>query len=147
VTKQVCNRAGQVDCNNDDYFHPAPRAGHYLRTHWNVGSPLNRFIEGCLSTGGEFKSGSLSLSYLVTTPVVHAIPPNCRGRLFAISDADASETSPLSGTLLACWRANGVVVGCGGLVLDEQGEVPLDADSVQLYGVGIRPIEYVFSIV
>lgn len=32
------------DCGSDDYFHPSPAAGSYLATHWNVGSPLNRFL-------------------------------------------------------------------------------------------------------
>lgn len=33
------------DCGADDYFHPAPAAESHLATHWNVGSPLNRWID------------------------------------------------------------------------------------------------------
>ncbi|MBI4448165.1 hypothetical protein HY643_04235, partial [Candidatus Woesearchaeota archaeon] len=33
------------DCNNDDYFNPKPESGAYLATHWNLGSPLNRYFK------------------------------------------------------------------------------------------------------
>ena len=36
VTRQVCTRNGQVDCNNNDYFHPNPPANSYLANKWNV---------------------------------------------------------------------------------------------------------------
>lgn len=35
----------RFDCNNDDYFNPKPEPGSYLAAHWNLGSPLNRYIK------------------------------------------------------------------------------------------------------
>ena len=34
----------EFDCNFDDYFDTAPEPGEYLDSHWNLGSPLNRFV-------------------------------------------------------------------------------------------------------
>ena len=33
------------DCRWDTYFDAAPEPGEWLESHWNLGSPLNRFIE------------------------------------------------------------------------------------------------------
>ncbi len=43
-TVMHCAGSVQFDCGGDDYFDPAPEAGEYLSSHWNLGSPLNRFI-------------------------------------------------------------------------------------------------------
>ena len=34
----------RFDCDFDDYFDSAPEPGEYSDSHWNLGSPLNRFI-------------------------------------------------------------------------------------------------------
>jgi hypothetical protein len=40
-----CNDRIHFDCGNDDYFDASPEAGEYLAGHWNLGSPLNNFID------------------------------------------------------------------------------------------------------
>ena len=39
-----CPEVPRFDCGYDDYFDAAPEPGEYLAGHWNLGSPLNRFI-------------------------------------------------------------------------------------------------------
>ena len=39
-----CQGQARFDCGHDDYFDSAPEPGEYLASHWNVGSPLNRFL-------------------------------------------------------------------------------------------------------
>jgi hypothetical protein len=40
-----CAGRQRFDCGFDDYFDSAPEPGEYLATHWNLGSPLNLFID------------------------------------------------------------------------------------------------------
>lgn len=39
-----CTDRVVFDCGFDSYFDSAPEPGEWLETHWNMGSPLNRFI-------------------------------------------------------------------------------------------------------
>lgn len=43
-TIERCTGRLRFDCGNDDYFDADPEPGEYLASHWNIGSPLNRFI-------------------------------------------------------------------------------------------------------
>src|SRR5205823_2297949 len=57
------------DCNHDDYFNPAPIKGTYLAIHWNIGSPLNRFVAGCTYATGvlDASAGDAEGSSLLAT--------------------------------------------------------------------------------
>ena len=40
----LCPLWTTFDCKGDDYFHPAPPAGSWLATHWNLGHADNLFL-------------------------------------------------------------------------------------------------------
>jgi len=42
--EERCGSPEAFDCGYDDYFDAAPEPGEYLASHWNLGSPLNRFV-------------------------------------------------------------------------------------------------------
>ena len=66
----------RYDCGADSYFHPSPATGSYLDTHWNVGSPDNRWLvvrdlgwddQGVPDTTPPTAPGSPSVSAVTTT--------------------------------------------------------------------------------
>jgi Bacterial pre-peptidase C-terminal domain/Metallo-peptidase family M12B Reprolysin-like len=44
-TVQLCTDRLYFDCGHDSYFDVDPEPGDYLASNWNMGSPVNRFIE------------------------------------------------------------------------------------------------------
>lgn len=106
----VCSRL-HFDCNHNDYFNPNPGKKNYLASHWNLGSPLNRFFAGCTYKTGVLQAGALGVDVDDAlaqagadepgiTAVTHKIPKRCRGHSFAISGmhpSSPSEVHPVIG--------------------------------------------------
>jgi hypothetical protein len=95
-TNNVCSRM-QFDCNKNDYFNPKPPKGSYLAAQWNLGSPLNRFFQGCLYRTGHLtgaggpEAGSLvadqAREFGDLTLAKFSIKTACRGDIYALSGA------------------------------------------------------------
>lgn len=84
------------DCGHNDYFNPRPRGRNYLRTAWNLGSPLNRFYAGCMYRTDEMTLGTAGQDVdAVIRPNVedwdnlavrsYGIARRCRNRPYALS--------------------------------------------------------------
>ena len=82
------------DCKHDDYFNPKPKPSNYLATHWNLASPLNRFVGGCHYKAGALTAGTgpvdvddAGLADQRISSARVSIPTRCRGRAFGASAA------------------------------------------------------------
>ena len=115
VTKQVCTRAGQVDCNNDDYFHPNPRSGSYLDTSWNVAN--SRFL-----SSGSAPEPPAETSVTVPSSGVAGVPWKVRADVATVGAAVA-----WSSTLSECRFADPTAVSttwsCPGTMPATEGQV------------------------
>ena len=82
----------RFDCHNNDYFHPRPKSKNYLHDSWNVASPWNRFLAGCLYRTEQLNvdpnhlvAGLQQQRVTLDVGSRFAIPKRCRNRPFALS--------------------------------------------------------------
>ena len=126
----------RFDCDHDTYFHPDPPAGSYLARRWQIGAPVDRFVQGCLLGQGRVLAPGLTADL--------AVPVECQGNVYAIYGehafaASASATSLIGGgpagrfdvnKFTVCWYAGGVQLACpsNSATWGHEGRVPLAAD-------------------
>jgi hypothetical protein len=112
------------DCNYNDYFNPKPSRSNYLATHWNLGSPLNRFFAGCGYYTGVLTLGTAGQDLDPTLDAATVgISRSCWNHSFALTGATVPEqVVPGSVTGLPC-----VVTQLGFCVTDfqETGQPPV----------------------
>lgn len=134
----------RFDCNHDDYLHPDPPAGNYLATRWNLGSPLNRFVEGCLYEAGLRAGAVTGLEALMSVD----LPVGCRdGHRFAFTASFTVGPVTFDGEPDVCWYDGTTLLRCDERSGFEAGVVPTGATRAELsVGPSLDP-SYFFSIV
>ncbi|HLG00738.1 MAG TPA: hypothetical protein VI916_09710 [Acidimicrobiia bacterium] len=120
-----CPTTMPFDCGHDDYFHPDPPAGSYLDTHWNLGSPLNRFTQGCLHERGALPStlGAVDADEGVWIDV----GPSCTDRRFTLTGRMAVIGGVLGydkPDLDVCWYNATAAIRCDQAIGLEAGRIP-----------------------
>ena len=125
VTRQVCSRAGQVDCNNDDYFHPNPKASSYLANKWNVAN--SRFLSSG-AAGSTDSSGSTpppppaETTVRVPSSGLAGVAWNVRADV-ATAGASVAWSSTLDGCRFANPNAAVTTWSCPGTMAGTEGQV------------------------
>lgn len=160
----VCRGRPRFDCGYDDYFNPNPTAG-YLRSHWNLAAPLNRFVQGCLYRTGSLTLGLGDLAVEGTSATTFNIPSSCRGHRFSLQGVMNSPSPTLSqklGFLISpvlasqsalpdfdvCWYNGSASLGCTASQIGaESGTIPSRATRAQVVlAIGARST-YIFSAI
>lgn len=147
-SETACPTAMRFDCGHDDYFHPDPPASNYLATHWNLGSPANRYVQGCAYRSGSLSlgAGGLAVDGLSATTV--QIPAACAGRRFAVSGiVEAGGVTWEVADVDVCWNAGGVVLHCDTQGAFQTGTVPAGTTDAQVILRTGASASYVLSVV
>jgi hypothetical protein len=135
VTKQVCTRAGQVDCNNDDYFHPNPKAGSYLAAKWNVAD--SRFL-----SSGAAPPPPAQTSVRVPSSGLAGVPWTVRADV-ATTGAGIAWSSTLSQCRFADPNAAVTTCACPGTMEGTDGQVTVHVTENGLTTPYAYPVSFV----
>ncbi|MBI4729077.1 MAG: hypothetical protein HY775_06190 [Acidobacteria bacterium] len=101
----VCYGRPRFDCNYDDYFNPRATPSTYLGSHWNLASPLNRFVQGCMYRTGTVARGLGGHAVDGVSSVVVSVPSSCRGRRYSLSGVVVAPAAADSTKFLASQTA------------------------------------------
>lgn len=128
----VCSDRVHFDCRHDTYFHARPQPDTYLGLSWNLASPLNRFVEGCLHAELLLTPAALGIG---GNEASVDVPAACRGARFAaMGEHGAPPTQSVFSSALTetndvdvCWYDDARLLRCDARRTWSEGEVPLDA--------------------
>ena len=133
----------KFDCNRDDYFNPSPPGSSWLAKHWNLASPLNRFVAGCLYATGIFAAGAGGASVDDVSARTHSVPSSCQGRPYALSAfipqqagvvpfvAATASGGPLPDPNV-CWYGGATKLRCDENLGADTGTIPAGTTSARL---------------
>ena len=135
TTRQVCSRVGQVDCNNDDYFHPNPKSASYLATKWNVAN--SRFL-----TSGSTPALPAQTTVNVPSSGLAGVPWRVRAQV-----ATAGAAVAWSSTLPQCRFADPTAAvttwSCPGTMAGGQAQVSVHVTEDGVTTPFAYPVEFV----
>lgn len=109
----VCTDRMHFDCGHDSYFHPDGASGTYVGHRWQIGAPIDRFVQGCLYEEQDI--------LLPTGTMQVDVPAACQGHKYAIfgrayGEPAHSFAAPLvrvsTNVFSLCWFDGALPLGC-----------------------------------
>lgn len=95
---RVCTDRMRFDCHHDTYFNPSPDVGSFVSRSWNLGLPLNNWIQGCMR---------VDVALNPQVPVSLDVPAACAGHRYAAYGAHSLQRAH------ACWfDTEGATLAC-----------------------------------
>ena len=132
-----CSDRVHYDCGFDTYFDAAPEPGEWLATHWNIGSPLNRYLSfngTVASTATSSSSGSATSAGTPSGTASSSSTPTKVANT-ASSTKPGAAPSPASKTGSST-KASGTSSGTAALADDPAAGIPAPSPWLAVAAVG-----------
>ena len=132
--------AARFDCHRDDYFNLDPVDGSYVASSWNLGLPLDTYLQGCARITGSIPVGLGGAAIEGVSARTVPVPAGCGGAHFALNSVvppvDNSRVRLAVDTVMdvdVCWLGAGnAPLGCDARTGFELGMVPAGATAAQI---------------